>query len=141
MGYYVTEVGNDQMVKELEALLPVSHDQVIATSIMFLIGAIGGAISFWRKRRAGEARPFNLSELIGELTVSGFVGVGTFWVMTGLHINPWFTAAAVGICGHMGTRVIFLAEKWLEHRMHIKLDQAPREPPQTRHDERRRVRK
>ena len=114
---YTAEVRGEQAADDLGALLPVSQDQVIAAGLMFVIGAIGGAVSFWQRRLASELRPFRISELVGELCVSGFVGIGTFWVMAGLHVNSWLTAAAVGICGHMGTRVIFLAEKWIERRL------------------------
>ena len=72
----------------------------------------GGFISFMRKVKAGESRPFNFVELIGEMTTSGFVGIITFWLCEASAINPLITAAMVGITGHMGSRVLFQLERW-----------------------------
>lgn len=76
------------------------------------LSVIGGVISFMRKIEAGEARPFNFVELIGEMTTSGFVGVLTFWLCEANGIQPLIAAAMVGIAGHMGSRVLFQLERW-----------------------------
>lgn len=78
------------------------------------LGAWGGLVSFYRKLRAGKARPFNVVELIGELTTSAFAGLITFWLCEAAEIQPLVTAAFVGITGHMGSRAIFLIESWAE---------------------------
>lgn len=81
-----------------------------------LLAAWGGLVSFMRKRRQGEARPWNIMELVGELFTSAFVGVITFWLCEAADIHPLVTAALVGICGHMGSRALFHLEKWAEAR-------------------------
>lgn len=96
---------------------PLATGEVVPTIIMFCIAALGGLINWWGKVKAGDARPFNFLELMGELLVSGCVGVFTYWGLTGFGINPFLVAAGVGISGHMGTRAIFLAEKVLERRV------------------------
>lgn len=72
----------------------------------------GGAVSFINKVKTGDARAFNVVELIGEIVTSGFVGVLTFWLCEAANFNPLITAALVGISGHMGSRAMFQFEKW-----------------------------
>lgn len=79
----------------------------------------GGLVSFLRKRREGHVRPFNFTELIGEIFTSAFVGLLTFWLCEAGHINPLTTAALVGISGHMGSRAIFGIERWAQRRFPV----------------------
>jgi hypothetical protein len=78
------------------------------------ISALGGIVSFMRKVKQGAARVFNITEFIGEIITSGFVGMLTFWLCEAAGISPLVTAAMVGISGHMGSRAIFLIEKKAE---------------------------
>lgn len=81
-----------------------------------LLSAWGGAVSWIRKRKAGNTRPFNFMELVGELMTSAFAGVLTFWLCELSNTPPLLTAALVGISGHMGSRAIFQFEQWVEAR-------------------------
>lgn len=94
---------------------PTAYSFITYAWIVFL-SAWGGAISFLRKRKSGEARPFNLVELVGELMTSGLSGLITFWLCEASAINPLVTAALVGIAGHMGSRGLFALEKWAEKK-------------------------
>jgi len=80
------------------------------------VSMFGGFASFIGKWRRGEVRAFNITELIGELVISAFAGVVTFYLCTWAKFDPMLTAALVGICGHMGSRAIMRAEKYLEQR-------------------------
>jgi hypothetical protein len=73
----------------------------------------GGVVSFYNKMKDGNVRAINFTELIGELFTSGFVGIMTFYLCEAAHFAPLVTAACVGISGHMGSRGIFMLEKWL----------------------------
>lgn len=92
---------------------PVSYDWF---TYLWVVGVslAGGLVSFSQKVRAGTARPTNLVELIGELFTSGFVGVLTFWICEWGGINQLLSAVFMGITGHMGSRVLFLGEKYLQ---------------------------
>ena len=79
---------------------------------VFALSAWGGTVNFIRKIRAGDVRPFNIMELVGELITSAFAGVITFWLCAAADMNSLITAALVGISGHMGSRAIFRFEKW-----------------------------
>lgn len=84
---------------------------------VILISSWGGIVSFYRKTKLGHTRPFNVMELLGEITTSAFVGMLTFWLCEAANINPLITAAFVGITGHMGSRAIWQLEKWAERRL------------------------
>lgn len=81
---------------------------------VFLLSAWGGLVSFIKKVRTGETRASNLMEFIGELVTSAFAGVITFFLCEASGITPLMTAVLVAISGHMGTRAIFLFERWFE---------------------------
>lgn len=105
---------------------PLSADQIVPTLIMLLIGAAGGFVAFYRKWKDGHVRAWNVTELIGELFVSGLCGIGAYWVCKGFNIDPWLTAAAVGMVGHMGSRAVFMGEQWLGKKLGVEI---PHDPP------------
>lgn len=90
--------------------------QVWPSFIMFCIAAAGGAVSWWGKMKKGEVKPVNMMELVGEIVASGITGVLVAWLMTGLGVNQFLVFAAAGISGHMGTRAIFLIERYAERK-------------------------
>lgn len=73
----------------------------------------GGLVSFYQKMKRGDVRAFNMTELIGEIGTSAFVGVLTFWICEANGVAPLIAAPIISISGHMGTRLIFMAEKYL----------------------------
>lgn len=99
----------------------ITYGWVLALSIL------GGAASFFGKVKAGAARWFNIAELIGETFISAFAGVCTFYLCEWSGFNPLLTAVLVAIAGHMGTRAIFVLERFFEQRI---LGQTPAMYPQ-----------
>lgn len=93
---------------------PFSLKNLVPTLWMIAIAALGGLVSFHQKVKSGHARAVNFAELVGEVFVSAAVGLVTFWICKGFHVNEWLTAAGVAISGHMGARALFLAEKTVE---------------------------
>lgn len=86
------------------------------------LAAWGGIVNFINKVRQGEARACNIAEFIGEIVTSGFAGILTFWLAEAANINPLITAALVGISGHLGSRAIFLMERWATWKFFSKVD-------------------
>lgn len=84
---------------------------------VFALACLGGATSFFAKVRAGTARWFNLTELLGELFTSAFAGVITFYLCEASKFPGLLTAALVGIAGHMGSRAIYVLERFFEQRI------------------------
>jgi len=81
-----------------------------------LIAVWGGIVSFLRKYREGAVRPFNFTELIGELVASAFISIITFWLCEWSDVHPLLSAALIGINGHMGSRGLFQLEEWANAR-------------------------
>ena len=75
-----------------------------------------GLASFVRRVRSGEAKYSNIIELIGELVVSAFAGLVTFFLCRSAAFDEMLTAAFIAISGHMGTRIIFIFEAYLVKR-------------------------
>lgn len=86
---------------------------------VFGLAMLGGAASFVRRVRSGQAKYSNLIELIGELVVSAFAGLVTFFLCQSSKLDPMLTAAFIAISGHMGTRIIFMFEAYLLKRFGI----------------------
>ena len=102
-----------EVAKQVAEQGPFVWGNLIPSLWMMLIAMAGGYVSFRRKMAAGVARGVNITEFIGEMVTSAFVGLATFWICRGFDVNPWLTAAGVAISGHMGARAIFLAEQKL----------------------------
>ena len=83
---------------------------------VFGLAMLGGAASFVRRVRSGEAKYSNIIELIGELVVSAFAGLVTFFLCQSAAFDEMLTAAFIAISGHMGTRIIFIFEAYLVKR-------------------------
>jgi hypothetical protein len=86
---------------------------------------VGGVISFHQKVKQGAARWINLSELIGELGTSAFIGVITGLLFEAANAPAAMTYAAVGIAGHAGGRAIFWLEQVAQQTLEKKLGVGP----------------
>lgn len=83
---------------------------------VFGLAMLGGAASFVRRVRSGQSKYSNIIELIGELVVSAFAGLVTFFLCRSAGFDEMLTAAFIAISGHMGTRIIFIFEAYLVKR-------------------------
>ena len=93
---------------------PFDVSQLAVYLWVVVIAMFGGAANFIRKVKSGQARAFNVVEFVGELVISAFAGMMTYWFCEWAKVNPWLTAAFVGVSGHMGSRAIFMGEQTLE---------------------------
>ena len=82
----------------------------------------GGLVHYLSKIRAGRIARFNVTELIGDMFISGFTGILTFWLCEASGFNELTTAIFVGISGHMGARMIGKLEKVLSRKFDIPED-------------------
>lgn len=74
------------------------------------IALLGGLAAWFRRVRKGEADMLNISALIGELAISAFAGLISFWICESFGLSPLVTAAVAGMAGHAGGNGI----TWLE---------------------------
>lgn len=87
----------------------------VVTYVWVLLLAIwGGVVHFIQRLKRGEAKAHNIVELIGEVVISAFVGVVTFYLCELSNFPQILTAALVAISGHMGTRALFVFERAIE---------------------------
>ena len=89
---------------------------ILTYAWVLLLSVWGGFVSFSAKVRKGIARPYNISEWLGEIATSAFTGVITFYSCQYAHLDGLLTAVFVAVSGHMGTRIISFIEKRLEKR-------------------------
>jgi hypothetical protein len=80
---------------------------------VLLLSLWGGLANFIAKAKRGEARWCNVTELVGELFISGGTGVLTFYLCEYYSVPPLLAAVCIAISGHMGTRLLFMLEKKL----------------------------
>lgn len=78
------------------------------------ISLLGGVASWYGKVKKGELAASSLMSLVGELTTSALAGLLTFYLCESMDINALVTAATVGVAGHMGAKVITLAEGFVQ---------------------------
>ena len=76
----------------------------------------GGVVNFIQKVRSGESQRWSITELFGEVVISAFAGIMTFYLCEASGFDQLITAALVGISGHMGSRAIFMLEKYAKSR-------------------------
>ena len=84
---------------------------------VFAIALWGGSVNYLRKRREGIIPAFSITEFAGELMTSAFAGLVTFFLCEAAQFNPMLSAALIAISGHMGSRAIFMLEKYLQKRV------------------------
>jgi len=77
---------------------------------VLLLSIWGGITHHIRKVKSGALVRFSLSELVGDLFISGFLGVMTFYLCEYAQMDKLLTAFLVGISSHMGTRGLMMLE-------------------------------
>lgn len=92
---------------------PTSYSWITYAWVL-VVSALGGIANYIRKVKAG--REFSIMEVVGDIVISAFAGVLTFWICELGGMPPLATAAFVGIAGHMGSRAIALLEDRIKRR-------------------------
>lgn len=84
------------------------------------------AISFWggfagyiRKINKSDNLTFSILALFGDLVISGFSGLMTYFLCQGAELDAPITAVLVGISGHMGSQAIFVMEEVFHKPLHL----------------------
>jgi heme A synthase len=77
---------------------------------------LGGFVSWYGKVKRGEIPGYSVFHLVGELATAALAGLMCFWICLWLNAPDSITAAATGVCGHMGARAITLFEEFMIRR-------------------------
>ena len=83
----------------------------------------GGIVNYISKIKSGDIARFNITELIGDIFVSGFTGLLTFWMCQAAGFDELLTAVFVGVSGHMGARMIGKLEQALSRKFALANDE------------------
>ncbi len=68
----------------------------------------GAAAAYLGKIKGDGVSSFSLFTFFCEITISGFVGVITFFIGDWQELDPRLIAVSVAISGHFSTRALFL---------------------------------
>ena len=94
--------------------------------LMLGIAIFGGMVNWIRKVKAGELPPWSLAHLIGEMVISCFAGLLTFYGGVAIDLPLVVIAGITGMCGLMASKFLALAEsaaqKYAERRLGLDKD-------------------
>lgn|SRR5574343_157871 len=96
--------------------------QILTYAWVIGLSTWGGLVNYISKIKSGQIARFNLTELIGDICISGFTGLLTFWLCQTANFDELLTAVFVGISGHMGARMIGKFEKLMSRKFDIPED-------------------
>lgn len=97
---------------------PLDYPAIQYALVIFL-GAIGGLVARLQRISGNDVHCWKCAafRIVVDMITSGFCGVLAFWACESLNIPQLMTAVVIGICGHMGSRALFLAEKHFSEKM------------------------
>lgn len=102
------------------AQMPIGKDPLSyplrVYGFMLAVAILGGFVSWYAKVRRNEIPAGSVFHLIGEVTTSAFAGMLTFFACEYADLPQILTAALVGVSGHMGAKLISLAEEAAKRR-------------------------
>lgn len=79
--------------------------------------AWGGAVAYLQKIKRGHVQRVSLLELIGELFTAAFAGTMTYLAGAAMGVPEIMLAPMIGVAGHMGSKLILIAEGMLQDSM------------------------
>lgn len=100
----------------------ITSFQILTYAWVIGLSTWGGLVNYISKIKSGAIARFNITELIGDMFISGFTGVLTFWMCQAAGFNELTTAVFVGISGHMGARMIGKLESVMSRKFDIPED-------------------
>ena len=78
---------------------------------VILISFWGGVARYMERVSLMPDLKISITGLIGDVVISGFVGLVTFFICEAWKVDRMMSAALIGISAHMGSRGLFLFEK------------------------------
>ena len=95
---------------------------LITYAWVLILSIWGGIANNIRKIKNGTLKRFSLAELIGDIFISGFIGVMTFYLCEYAAFNSLLTAFLVGITSHMGTKGLSVLEDLAAKKLGVAID-------------------
>ncbi len=103
-------------------ILSENLSNILAYIWVFFLSSMGGIANYVRKVKMKIVERVSIVELIGELFISAFSGLITYFLCVSAGIDEFLMAALVGVSGHMGSRVIFIFEELFKQKFNIRKD-------------------
>ncbi len=104
-------------------LFNLPPDSVFTACWVLIISMWGGVAGYIRKIKQGVTKRFSITELLGEIVVSSFVGVITYFLCKSSGIDGMISAAIIGLSGHMGSRAIYMIEVFMRKKAGLEIDE------------------
>jgi hypothetical protein len=82
--------------------------------LMLSVAILGGLVGWIRKVKSGDLPPWSLAQLIGEMVISAFGGLLTFWACTAIGLQLVVIAPLAGMAGLAGSKGLALAERYAQ---------------------------
>jgi hypothetical protein len=96
------------MIETLTIFLSKNILTILWISALSTLGATAGYI---KKIKSGTIERFRISELVGEIVISFFLGVVTYFLCKGSGINEFLTVGFVCVVSHLGTKGLTMIEQ------------------------------
>ncbi len=97
-------------------------DFVRETWHFFALATWGGIANYTARVKSGSIHHFSVFELAGDIVISGFVGTLAYVACREFGMTEWITAATVGIAGHLGSRTVFIIERFVRAKFRQNLE-------------------
>mgnify|MGYP007071624938 FL=1 len=115
------------MHNPIEDARSITNFALLTYAWVIILSTWGGLVHYISKVRSGNIAKFNITELIGDICISGFTGLLTFWLCQAAGFDELITAVFVGISGHMGARLIGKMEQMMTKKLNIP-EEGPSKP-------------
>lgn len=93
---------------------------------VFAMAMLGGVANNVKKIKDGTLKRFSFSELVGDLIISGFLGIVTFFLCEYAGLDRMLTAALIGMSAHQGTRGIYFIEELIARQLKLNVPKDPK---------------
>ena len=75
------------------------------------LSTLGASVGYIKKIKAGTVERFRISELIGEVVISFFLAIVTYFLCKGSGVNEILVVGIVGVVSHLGTKGLSMLEQ------------------------------
>ena len=97
----------------LEAITIFLSKNILTILWISALSTLGATVGYIKKIKAGTVERFRVSELIGEIVVSFFLAIITYFLCIGSGISEILTVGIVGVVSHLGTKGLTILETFI----------------------------
>lgn len=98
------------MIETLSAFLTKNLLTILWISALSTLGA---TVGYMKKIKSGAVERFRISELVGEIVISFFLAIVTYFLCKGSGLDEYLTVGLVGVVSHLGTKGLSMLETFI----------------------------